>query len=593
MSELPSVERFDQLDLNPSVLSALSEIGYEVPTPIQAQCIPPLLEGRDVLGQAQTGTGKTAAFALPLLSRVDVADASPQVLVLAPTRELAIQVAEAFQSYAHHLKGFHVLPIYGGQNIGVQLRQLRRGPQVIVGTPGRVMDHMRRGSLDASTLKALVLDEADEMLRMGFIEDIDWIFSQVPDERQVALFSATMPHVIRKVAEQQLNDPVRVSIAARNMTASTVDQCFCKVYGNERLDALTRILEVEEFDAMIAFVRTRTATVELADKLQARGFSAEALNGDMNQQMRERVVEGLKNGRVDIVVATDVAARGLDVERISHVVNYDIPNDPEAYVHRIGRTGRAGRDGRAILFVQPREFRLLKSIERSTRKKIEPMQLPTAGQLSEHRQARFAEKLKETLTDQSLDDYRALVSRIQEEEGLDALDMAAALAWMGHQDRPLMVEEELREPRRERDRNDRGDRNRRDRDDRPRRDDRGPRRDRGGDRGGDDGEWVRYHLDVGRIHGATPREIVGAIANEADIDGRHIRRLSIQEDHSFVDLPEGMPEELRRHLQRVYVRGRALRLRPAMGGGERFRPGPHRDRDGQRPPKRKSRPSHH
>jgi len=371
-----SVTGFGQLALAGPVLQALQEIGYESPSPIQAESIPHLLEGRDLFGQAQTGTGKTAAFALPLLSRLDLGLKQPQILVLTPTRELAIQVAEAFQAYARHLKGFHVVPIYGGQSMDTQLRQLRRGVHVVIGTPGRIMDHLRRKSLVLDSLRTLVLDEADEMLRMGFIDDVEWILEHTPAERQTALFSATMPDAIRRVAQKHLRDPREVRIKSGTTTVSTTKQRYWQVSGLHKLDALTRILEVEDFDAVLIFVRTKTETVALAEKLEARGFAAAALNGDMNQALRERTVEQLKNEKLDIVVATDVAARGLDVQRISLVFNYDIPCDTESYVHRIGRTGRAGRPGSAILFVSPREMRMLRAIEKATRQPIEAMHLP-------------------------------------------------------------------------------------------------------------------------------------------------------------------------------------------------------------------------
>ncbi|MGB5677281.1 MAG: DEAD/DEAH box helicase, partial [Gammaproteobacteria bacterium] len=380
-----TVTAFDQLALNKPLLAVLNEVGYETPSPIQAQTIPLILQGKDVLGQAQTGTGKTAAFALPLLSRLDLKQKDPQVLVLAPTRELAIQVAEAFQKYASHMKGFHVIPIYGGQDYRGQIRALQRGVHVVVGTPGRVMDHMRRGTLKLGKLSALVLDEADEMLRMGFIEDVEWILEQTPPHRQIALFSATMPQQIRRIATEYLNEPEQITIKSKTTTVDTIRQRFWPVSGVHKLDALTRILEAEPFDAMIVFVRTKIATSELSEKLEARGYASAPLNGDIAQTQRERTITQLKNGKLDIIVATDVAARGLDVERVSHVINYDIPYDTEAYVHRIGRTGRAGRQGDAILFVAPREKRLLSAIEKATRKKIEIMELPTTELINDKR----------------------------------------------------------------------------------------------------------------------------------------------------------------------------------------------------------------
>ena len=410
-----TITTFSQLALNKSLLKALDEVGYETPSPIQAETIPLLLEGRDVLGQAQTGTGKTAAFALPFLSNLDLRQKQPQVLVLAPTRELAIQVAEAFQKYASHIKGFHVLPIYGGQDYRGQIRGLERGVHVVVGTPGRVMDHMRRGTLVLDDLKALVLDEADEMLRMGFIEDVEWILEQTPADRQIALFSATMPQQIRRIATKYLNDPAQVTIKVKTTTAETIRQRFWPVSGVHKLDALTRILEAELFDAMIIFVRTKTTTVDLSEKLEARGYASAPLNGDIQQRQRERTIQQLKNGKLDIIVATDVAARGLDVERISHVVNYDVPHDTEAYVHRIGRTGRAGREGDAILFVAPREKRMLKAIEKATRKKIEMMDLPSTELINDKRIAKFKQRITDTLANEDLGLFTQLVEQYEQE----------------------------------------------------------------------------------------------------------------------------------------------------------------------------------
>ena len=568
---------FDALGLAPVIAHAVKNLGYESPTAIQSQCIPHLLAGRDLLGQAQTGTGKTAAFALPLLSRLDPDLRQPQVLVLTPTRELALQVAEAFQRYATDLKGFNVLPIYGGQGYGLQLSQLKRNPQVIVGTPGRVMDHIRRGTLALESIRVLVLDEADEMLNMGFAEDIDWIFDQAPAERQVALFSATMPPAIRRVAQRRLNDPVEVKIAADSETVDTIDQHHCIVTRFHKLDTLTRIMELEPFDGLLIFVRTKNATTELADKLKAHGFAAEPLNGDMNQEMRERTVERLKQGQLDVLVATDVAARGLDVERISHVVNYDIPTDPSAYVHRIGRTGRAGRAGRAILLVEPRERGLLKSIERVIRRRIPAMEPPSAAALSESRIDRFISEIRKTLAEQDLDFFYRLLARIGQEQEIEMMDIAAALAYLTQRERPLDVKEDPpRPPKRFEERSERGERprgreserpprrerfeerdgNREERRPRPERGERPPRRD-------EDADLTSYRIEVGHQHGVTPREIVGAIANESGLEGRYIGRIDIHDDHSVVDLPKGMPREVFQHLKRVYVRGQALRIAPA------------------------------
>ena len=438
---------FRSLQLAEPIMRALEEVGYENPTPIQAQTIPLILEGRDVLGQAQTGTGKTAAFALPILSNIDIELAEPQALILAPTRELAIQVAEAFQRYAEYLKGFHVIPIYGGQDYGIQLRMLKRGVHVVVGTPGRVMDHMRRGSLNLSSLKCLVLDEADEMLRMGFIDDVEWILDQTPKGRQVALFSATMPSVIRRIAQKYLNKPAEVTIQSKTTTVDTIRQRYWIVGGSHKIDILTRILEVEPFDGMLIFVRTKTMTLELAEKLQARGYGAAALNGDMAQNQRERTVEQLKNGALSIVIATDVAARGLDVERISHVINYDIPSDTESYVHRIGRTGRAGRAGDAILFVSPREKNMLSSIERATHSRIELMELPSTEVINNKRVAKFNQKITDTIAAEDLGFFTSLIEQYCHEHDVPAIEAAAALASMVQGETPLLLSNKPEKPR--------------------------------------------------------------------------------------------------------------------------------------------------
>ncbi|MEO1899749.1 MAG: DEAD/DEAH box helicase, partial [Methylococcales bacterium] len=441
---------FNDLALSEPVLKAIENAGYETPSPIQAEIIPFMLEGRDVLGQAQTGTGKTAAFALPILSRIDLKKKDPQVLVLAPTRELAIQVAEAFQGYASECKGFHVLPIYGGQEYGIQLKQLRRGAHVIVGTPGRVMDHMRKGTLKLNQLNTLVLDEADEMLRMGFIDDVEWVLEQLPQKKQIALFSATMPSVIRKIAQKYLHNPEQVTIKVKTATADNIRQRYWLVSGVHKLDALTRILEAEDFDGMIIFVRTKTATIELAEKLEARGHSTSAINGDMSQQLRERAINHLKQGKLDILIATDVAARGLDVDRITHVVNYDIPYDTESYIHRIGRTGRAGRSGDAILFVSPRERRLLSNIERATKKKVEQMQLPSTEYINNARISRFKQRITDTLAADELSFFTQLVEQYQSEHDVPAVDIAAALAKMSQGSTPLLLKEIPKRARKER-----------------------------------------------------------------------------------------------------------------------------------------------
>ena len=545
---LPS---FQDLALIEPVLKAVENAGYETPSPIQAQIIPFMLDGRDVLGQAQTGTGKTAAFALPILSRINLKQKEPQVLVLAPTRELAIQVAEAFQGYASQLKGFHVLPIYGGQEYGTQLRQLRRGAHVVVGTPGRVMDHMRKGTLKLNQLTTLVLDEADEMLRMGFIDDVEWILDQIPEKRQIALFSATMPTVIRKIAQKYLHNPEQITIKVKTATAENIRQRYWLVSGTHKLDALTRILEAEEFEGMIIFVRTKTATIELAEKLEARGHSAAAINGDMSQQLRERAINHLKQGKLDILVATDVAARGLDVDRITHVVNYDIPYDTESYIHRIGRTGRAGRTGDAILFVSPRERRLLSNIERATKKKVEEMQLPSTEYINNARISRFKQRITDTLTTEELSFFTQLIEQYQTEHDVPAAEIAAALAKMAQGDTPLLLKDIPKRARKERnDRSERQgnrDRNRGDK----------PKRSRSHS---SDIKMELFRIEVGNSHGVKPGNIVGAIANETGIDGDHIARIKIEENYSTVELPAGMPKELFQELKKVRVAGQQLNI---------------------------------
>ncbi|MBQ5964835.1 DEAD/DEAH box helicase [Massilia sp. ZL223] len=560
MSDTP-LPTFSDLNISAPVLKALKEVGYETPSPIQAATIPLLLANRDVLGQAQTGTGKTAAFALPILSRIDIKQATPQALVLAPTRELAIQVAEAFQSYAAHIKGFHVLPIYGGQSYGPQLSALRRGVHVVVATPGRVIDHIEKGSLDLSQLKTLVLDEADEMLRMGFIDDVEHILQQTPPERQTTLFSATMPPAIKRIAKTYLREPAEVTVAAKTGTAENITQRYWLVAGMHKLDALTRILEAEPFDGMIIFARTKLGTEELASKLQARGFAATAINGDMAQQQRERTIEQLKNGKIDILVATDVAARGLDVERISHVINYDVPSDPESYTHRIGRTGRAGRSGDAILFITPRERGLLKAIERATRQPVAPLALPTVKQVNEVRIARFKDQIRTTLAEGGLDVFRSLIEEIEREDNVPAVDVAAALAKLARGDEPLLLEKPDREARpQQAERFERTERTEREWEERPAR----PAREPGfkKERVAREAEpgMATYRIEVGYAHGAKPGNIVGAIANEAGIPSKLIGRIEIYDDYSTLDLPDDMTPELVQHLKGVWVAGRQLQI---------------------------------
>ncbi len=562
-NDVSTLPTFRDLALIEPLLKALDDVGYETPSPIQAQVIPHMLQGKDVLGQAQTGTGKTAAFALPILSRIDLRQKDPQVLVLAPTRELAIQVAEAFQRYAAHLNGFHVLPIYGGQDYSTQLRQLKRGAHVVVGTPGRVMDHMRKGTLNLDTLKVLVLDEADEMLRMGFIDDVEWVLEKTPDDIQIALFSATMPAVIRKIAQEYLHEPEQVTIKVTTASAENIRQRFWMVSGVHKLDALTRILEAETFDGMIIFVRTKTATIELAEKLEARGYSAAAINGDMSQALRERTIAHLKNGKLDILIATDVAARGLDVDRITHVVNYDIPYDTESYVHRIGRTGRAGRTGDAILFIAPRERKLLGNIEKATKQKIEEMGLPSTEVINNKRISRFKQNITDTLASEELSFFSQLIEQFQQEHNVTALEIASALAKLVQGDTPLLMQNlpkktyDNREDRPQRDRDDRSHR-----EDRPRREDR-PERDRKPKRAFGSGaniEMETFRIEVGHNHGVKPGNIVGAIANETGIDGDHIARIRIEDDYSTVELPAGMPKELLEELKRIRVAGQLLSI---------------------------------
>ena len=563
---------FHDLGLNEAVLKALRDVGYEAPTPIQAATIPALLAGSDVLGQAQTGTGKTGAFALPVLSKIDVAKAQTQALVLVPTRELAIQVAEAFQRYATHLEGFHVLPVYGGQSYTPQLKGLKRGAHVVVGTPGRVMDHMKRGTLPLDALTSLVLDEADEMLQMGFIDAIEWILEQSPPNRQIALFSATLPPAIRRIAQRHQREPEQITIRSKTSTAPTIRQRYWLVSGMHKLDALTRILEVESFDAMLIFVRTKLETVELAERLQARGFDAAPLNGDIPQAQRERTVAALKSGKVDIVVATDVAARGLDVERISHVVNYDVPYDSESYIHRIGRTGRAGRSGEAILFIAPRERNMLRIIERATRQQIAQMNLPSVAAVNEQRVVRFKQRIAQTLADGETAAFRSIVEEFQAENDVPVIEIAAALARLVQGATPLLLPEKDPAPRNDSEAG--AGRTgpspaRRPRDDT--RDSTPPPARRRRDDSGDNSDVVfeTFRLEVGHAHGVKPGNIVGAIANEAGLEGRHIGHVDIRGDHSFVDLPEGMPKDIFRNLKKVRVAGQELRISRVDGKSPR------------------------
>ncbi|MBF0814904.1 DEAD/DEAH box helicase [Microbacterium paludicola] len=557
LTETAATPGFEELGITGSVLSAIRDLGYETPSPIQQATIPTLLSGRDVVGMAQTGTGKTAAFALPILQRLDVNRKVPQALVLAPTRELALQVAEAFESYAAQMPDVRLLPVYGGQGYGVQLSALRRGVQIVVGTPGRVMDHLAKGTLDLSELDYLVLDEADEMLKMGFAEDVEQILSQTPEEKQVALFSATMPAQIRRIAQQYLRDPQEISVKSKTATNANITQRYLVVSYSQKVDALTRILEVENFDGMIVFVRTKNETETLAEKLRARGYSAAAINGDIPQNLRERTVNQLKEAKLDILVATDVAARGLDVERISHVVNFDIPTDTESYVHRIGRTGRAGRTGDAISFITPRERYLLGHIEKATRQQPTQMQLPTAEDVNSTRLARFDDAITEALQDTGrLDAYRDVIAHYVRNHDVPEVDVAAALAIVAQGDKPLLIEAENDQlaaavaadnrPPRERTGSDRG-----------AREDRPPRRGRG--------DYEPYRIEVGRRHRVEPRQIVGALANEGGLGRDDFGAIQIRPDFSIVELPANLDRRVLEKLRDTRISGKLIEIAPDRG----------------------------
>lgn len=544
ISSVSMTPGFQDLDLSEPILRRLAELSYLQPSPIQAQTVPLLLAGHDVVGQAQTGTGKTAAFALPLLARLDASRREPQVLVLAPTRELAIQVAEAFTSYAKHLPGVEAVPIYGGQEYRTQIRQIKQGAQIIVGTPGRIMDHMRRGTLDLSRISSFVLDEADEMLRMGFIEDVEWILEQAPAHRQVALFSATMPPAIRKIAERYLREPQSVVIKTQTTTAETITQRYWLINGMHKLDALTRILETAEHDGVIIFVRTKSDTLDLANHLETRGYKAAAINGDMLQPQREQTISRLKSGELDILVATDVAARGLDVERISHVINYEIPKNPEAYTHRIGRTGRAGRSGEAILFIASKEMRLLRMIERAIRQPIERMELPSIEAVNKKRIERFKQRITQALQAPELDVLRELLADYQREHPeVPALEIAAALAKLSQGNERFLLKAEPARAREEM----------------TPAETRRPAERRVGKRTME-APTERFRLEVGHTHGVKPGNIVGAIANEAGLEGRQIGRIDIFDDYSVIDLPVGMPNDVFHALKKTRVSGRQLNI---------------------------------
>jgi ATP-dependent RNA helicase DeaD len=583
-AEAPALQSFADLGLSDSVLKALKDVGYETPSAIQAATIPPLLAGRDVVGLAQTGTGKTAAFALPILSRLDVSQTTPQALVLAPTRELALQVCEAFEKYAAHLRGVRVLPVYGGQGYGTQLSALRRGVHVVVGTPGRIMDHLDKGTLDLTHLKYLVLDEADEMLKMGFAEDVETILADTPADKQVALFSATMPAQIRRISTKYLHDAEEITVKNKTTTSANTTQRYLVVSYPQKVDALTRILEVENFEGMIVFVRTKNETETLAEKLRARGYTAAAISGDVVQAQREKTVNQLKSGKLDILVATDVAARGLDVDRISHVVNYDLPIDTESYVHRIGRTGRAGRSGDAISFVTPRERRMLTAIEKATRQPLKQMQLPTAEDVNATRLSRFDDQITAALEQsERIARFRDIIGHYVEHHDVPEADVAAALAVVAQGETPLLLspEDERKQRFDDRERPDRGDRDRGDRD-------RGTRAPRGDSDRRDDGErperrnrpssstLATYRIEVGKRQMVEPRQIVGALANEGGLTRDDFGGIDIRPDFSLVELPADLSDEVLNKLSGTRISGKLIQLRPDRGAAGARREGPAR-----------------
>ena len=546
-TDLTAPATFADLQIHPSVLQAVADVGYESPSAIQAATIPALMAGSDVVGLAQTGTGKTAAFAIPILSKIDTSSKATQALVLAPTRELALQVAEAFSRYGAHLPQINVLPIYGGSSYAVQLSGLKRGAQVVVGTPGRVIDHLERGTLDLSRIDYLVLDEADEMLNMGFAEDVERILSETPEYKQVALFSATMPPAIRKLTAKYLHDPTEVKVEAKTATADNISQRYIQVAGPRKMDALTRVLEVEPFEAMIVFVRTKQATEEVAERLRARGFSAAAINGDIPQSQRERTIAALREGGIDILVATDVAARGLDVERISHVLNYDIPHDNESYVHRIGRTGRAGRSGAALLFVSPRERHLLKSIEKATRQKLTEAELPSVEDVNAQRVAKFADSITDSLASPGMEMFRCLIEDYEREHDVPMADIAAALAVQSRDGEAFLMSPEPPPDRRPKQREDRPSQSNRQAGE-------GPKK-----------GFATYRIAVGKRHKVGPGAIVGAIANEGGLHRSDFGHITIKPDFSLVELPAKLSRETIKALERTRISGVLINLQPDRG----------------------------
>ena len=548
---------FGEMNLSPDVFAALQTVGYKTPTPIQTMTIPRMIECKDLLGQARTGTGKTAAFALPLLSRINLKNRRPQVLVVTPTRELAIQVAQSFNDYGVNMKGLNVLAVYGGQSYGVQLNQLKRGVHVVVGTPGRLMDHMRRKTLCLDDLTGLVLDEADEMLQMGFIDDVEWILSKIPQPTQIALFSATMPAPIQKIAGKYLKDPEKVIIRHDSDVTSTINQKFWLVKHVKKSHALVRILEASSHDGVIVFTRTRNDTMGLTKILEEKGFKAEALNGDIAQAARERTVNRLKNGNIDILVATDVAARGLDVDRISHVINYDMPSRTEPYIHRIGRTGRAGRTGEAILFVQPKERWMLKRIEQATRRKVEELALPSNREINEKRMGDFKNKIAQTIGTEDLSAFKDLVETTAKEQDISISQVAAALAKMLQGNTPFLLKETANKPVVQKTAK------------KPEKkakapvapkQKQAPARLTPNKIAPTEKGMERYRIEVGYKHGLKPGDVVGAISNESGLESSFIGAINIDYDYSLVDLPFGMPKNVFNLLKRTWVRSQKMSI---------------------------------
>jgi ATP-dependent RNA helicase DeaD len=548
------VSGFSRFGLRPELLTALDGLGFHTPSPIQKAAIPELMLGRDLVGQARTGTGKTAAFGLPLLHGLDPAQSRPQVLVLTPTRELALQVAEALASFSSALPRVRVLALYGGADFREQMLQLRRGVQVVVGTPGRVMDHMRQGTLDLSALTTLVLDEADEMLRMGFIESVEWVLEQLPAERQVVLLSATMPSAIRRLSNRYLRNPAEITIHSRKGEESRIQQRWLMVQAQQKPEALQRVLEAEGQGGVIIFTRTKAVSLTLAESLEREGHNVALLNGDVPQAQRERTIQRLRDGRLDVLVATDVAARGLDVDRIALVINYDMPFDGEAYVHRIGRTGRAGRSGQAILFLTPREKRFLSDLERAAGETIRPMEVPSNASINQARLNRLEASLTALLADSPLSETEQaligeLLQRVGREQGADPKQLTLAALALALRGKPLLLNEQEPSPvavpmdassRR-----------------RAPRSAPGPR---GESDDGPEAHMERFRLEVGWRDRVRPGNIVGAIANEGGLTGKSIGKIRIYDCHTTIDLPRNIPADVVANLQRLRVMNKELQL---------------------------------